>query len=575
MSVATSTTLVELFADRVAQSADQVAIHAPNRGEYRSRTWREIAHDAAIWANALHAAGVAPGDRVIQIAENRYEWILADLAIHLTGAAHVAVHAMLSGPQMAFQILDTGARVVLLSGPAVAKELNRAQVDWPKDVRFFAYEQVDTLIGGRRITLWSDHVSANAKSIGNADAEFQSLATAAVERTKATDLATILYSSGTTGEPKGVMLSHGNLASNAIATDKLFLPGEADVKLCWLPLSHIFARTCDLYCWTVCGTELVLAESRDTVLANCQQFQPTLLNGVPYFFDKVHRYVASEGGSDDEQAECLKAAFGGRLQMACSGGAPLADATAAYFWKHGIPLVQGYGLTESSPVISVSTPRAFKAGSVGQALDGIEIKIAADGEVLTRGPHVMLGYWKQPQATADAIDSVGWLRTGDLGRLDEDGFLWITGRKKELIVTAAGKNVAPAYLERLLCEDPLVLQALVVGDRRNYLSALIVPNFEMLKRDLAGRGISAACDQVLIHEPAVKEIYRRLIDERLAAVSHCEQIGKFCLLSRGFTIEHDELTPTLKLRRSVIQHHFASEIEAMYVETAGGDYNKK
>jgi long-chain acyl-CoA synthetase len=248
----------------------------------------------------------------------------------------------------------------------------------------------------------------------------------------------------------------------------------------------------------------------------------------------------------------------------------LSDATAEYYHRHGVPLLQGYGLTESSPVISVSTPRAHKVGSVGRPLDGVEVKIAADGEILTRGPLVMLGYWKQPQATADTIDSEGWLHTGDMGRLDEDGYLWITGRKKELIVTAAGKNIAPSYLERLMCEDPLILQALVVGDRRNYLAALIVPNAEVLQSQIEARAIGVTSREAALTDPDVLALYREKIDARLAGVSHCEQIGQFTLLGRGFTVEHDELTPTLKLRRGIIQQHFAAEIEAMYADPRVG-----
>jgi long-chain acyl-CoA synthetase len=579
MPVATSRTLVELFARRVAESGDQVALHSPAGGRYVARTWNEIASDVCRSAGALKQLGVSRLSPVIQISENRYEWIVTDLAVHLAGGVHVAVHATLSGSQMAFQILDTDARIVLLSTSSAAGQLDQANVHWPNDVRFFSYEPVEQRIGGIGVESCTWVSSARREPPGGTTADsahpttttaFESLAREAVARAQPDDLATILYSSGTTGEPKGVMLSHWNLASNAIATDGLFLPGESDVKLCWLPLSHIFARTADLYCWIVRGSELVLAESRDTILANCQQFRPTIINGVPYFFDKVHRHVASQGGSDDEQAKCLQTAFGERLQFACSGGAPLADATAEYYHRHGVPLLQGYGLTESSPVISVSTPRAHKIGSVGRALQDVEVKIAADGEVLTRGPLVMLGYWKQPQATADTIDGDGWLHTGDMGRLDEDGFLWITGRKKELIVTAAGKNIAPAYLERLMCEDPLILQALVVGDRKNYLAALIVPNPDVLRNEIAARGISVTSQEDALVNPRVLALYRERIDARLASVSHCEQIGQFMLLARGFTIEHDELTPTLKLRRSVIQQHFAAEIEAMYADSRVG-----
>ncbi len=572
MSKTPSLTLVELFTRRISESADRVALHFPIKGGFAARTWREIAADVGRWRRTLLSVGIQPGDRVIQIAENRYVWIVADLAIHQCGGVHVAVHATLSGPQMAFQILDTDSRIVLLSGPAVAEELNKAEVDWRRDVRFFAYEAVQLEIGGHCVASWPDALQAAAdgspRASSAAGLPHPTDSTAAATPAQPDDLATILYSSGTTGEPKGVMLSHGNLASNALATDRLFLPGESDVKLCWLPLSHIFARTCDLYCWIVRGTELALAESRDTILANCQQFRPTMINGVPYFFDKVHRYVAAQGGSDQQQTERLQAAFGGRLQMACSGGAPLPDATADYYHRHGVPLVQGYGLTETSPVISVSTPRACRTGSVGQALDGVEVKIAADGEILTRGPHVMLGYWKQPQATAETINAERWLRTGDMGSLDADGFLRITGRKKELIVTAGGKNIAPAYLERLLAEDPLILQALIIGDRRNYLSALVVPNIEALNSELANRGLAQAPLAETLADPRVLELFRERIDARLSVVAHCEQIGRFTLLSRGFTVEHDELTPTLKLRRSVIQQHFAREIEALYADEA-------
>jgi len=557
--VNTARTLVELFARRVAESGDSVALYAPDNGRYVTRTWREIAADVARWASALTTIGVQPGDRVIQIAENRYEWIVADLAVHFAGGVHVAVHCSLAGPQIAFQILDTEARVVLLSGAAIAEQLAQAGVQWPAGVQLFSYEPCDVAVGKQAIKLWETAIARPTDPTS-----FEALAAAAISRIIPDTLATILYSSGTTGEPKGVMLTHGNLTSNTLATDEAFLTTESDVKLCWLPLSHIFARTCDLYCWIASGAQLVLAESRETILANCEQFRPTLLNGVPYFFDKVYRHAASlrdnETGTDG-----LQRLFGGRLRLACSGGAPLPDQTAEYYSRHGVPLMQGYGLTESSPVITVSTPEAHRIGSVGRAINGVEVKIAADGEILTRGPHVMAGYWKQPKATAETIRD-GWLHTGDMGRIDDDGFLWITGRKKELIVTAAGKNIAPAYLERLLTEDPLILQALIVGDRRNYLSALIVPNSDALKTETEARGIAISSRSQALSHPEVLQLYRERIDQRLSGVSHCEQIGRFTLLDRGFSVEHDELTPTLKLRRSVIQQHFAREIESMYAD---------
>jgi long-chain acyl-CoA synthetase len=555
MSNSAAQTIVDLFDRRVAQSADAVAIHAPSPQGYVARTWREIGDDVARLAAALRQAGVTRGDPVIQIAENSYRWIITDLAVHLLGAVHVAVHASLSGPQMAFQILDTESRIVILGDERIAGLFAAAEVDWPREIQFLSYEPTTITIGGHAVRPLAELLASASTSRASSNS--------ARSRTQPDDLATILYTSGTTGESKGVMLSHANLVSNAVATDEAFEHHQSDRKLCWLPLSHIFARTCDLYMWIVTGSQLVLAESRDTILANCAQFRPTLLNGVPYFFEKVCRYCASQGGTESEQTERLIALFGGALRLACSGGAPLGDATAEYYNRHGIKLVQGYGLTESSPVITVSTPSASRIGSVGRAIRDVKVRIADDGEILTKGPHVMLGYWKRPEATAETIRD-GWLCTGDVGSIDDDGFLWITGRKKELIVTASGKNIAPAYLERLLCEDPLILQALVVGDRHNYLSALIVPNPDTLKSEILARGIAVTSrDEALAH-PDVLRLFRERINERLAAVSHCEQVGEFTLLSRGFSIEHEEMTPTLKLRRGVIQEHFAREIAGMY-----------
>jgi long-chain acyl-CoA synthetase len=548
-------TIVELFDRRVAQSADAAAIHSPSPQGYAARTWREIDKDVARLAAALKQAGVARGSPVIQIADNSYRWIVTDLAVHRVGGVHVAVHASLSGPQMAFQIVDTESRIVILGDERIAALLAAVEVEWPTEIQFFSYEPTTVTIGRRAIRPLAELFK------GVSDAAVSSRSASITARPD--DLATILYTSGTTGDSKGVMLSQANLVSNAIATDEAFEHHASDRKLCWLPLSHIFARTCDLYMWIVTGSRLILAESRDTILTNCGQFRPTLINGVPYFFDKVHRHCASQGGSDAEQAKRLVALFGGELRLACSGGAPLGDATAEYYNEHGIQLVQGYGLTESSPVITVSTPTASRIGSAGRAIRNVKVKIAADGEILTKGPHVMLGYWRRPDATADTIRD-GWLLTGDVGHIDEDGFLWITGRKKELIVTASGKNIAPAYLERLLCEDPLILQALVVGDRQNYLAALVVPNPDALKSEILARGIAVTSREEALRHPEVQQLYRERISARLADVSHCEQIGQFTLLSRGFSVEHDEMTPTLKLRRGVIQEHFAREIAGMY-----------
>jgi long-chain acyl-CoA synthetase len=290
---------------------------------------------------------------------------------------------------------------------------------------------------------------------------------------------------------------------------------------------------------------------------------PTLLNGVPYFFDKVRRHFESQ--PDRESPGRLSELFGGRLRLCSSGGAALPVATAEYYWQHGVRLVQGYGLTESSPVITAAHPDLDRMGSVGRPIPGVEVRIAADGEILTRGPHVMLGYWNRPTDAGEPIRD-GWLHTGDLGRLDDASYLWITGRKKDLIVTAAGKNIAPVAIESLLADEPLISQVVVLGEGRNYLAALIVPNPEALRAEIIERRIPVfSAAQALAH-PDVLALYRQRIDQRLASLSENEQIGRFTLLDRGLTVEQAELTPTLKLRRATIQEHFAEVIERMYAE---------
>jgi long-chain acyl-CoA synthetase len=357
-----------------------------------------------------------------------------------------------------------------------------------------------------------------------------------------------------------VILSQRNLATNALGTLAAFGSQPDDLRLAWLPMSHVFARTCDVYTWVAGGGRLALAEGPDSVSPFCRELHPTLINGVPYFFEKVQRYLVDKGLADLPGA--LAAAFGGRLRAACSGGAPLADHVAQFYNDRGVFLGQGYGLTESSPVISACAPGAMKIGTSGRPIPGVEVKIAPDGEILTRGPHVMLGYWNKPAATAESLRD-GWLHTGDLGTLDEEGYLKITGRKKELIVTAAGKKAVPSHLESLLKADPLIEQAVVLGDGRSYLSALIVPSREALAAELRRLGRQIDLTEAL-RDPDVIALYEQHIKERLTCVSYYEQVVKFSLLDRPLSIEHGELTLTLKLRREAIFHNFADAIEAMY-----------
>ncbi len=560
-------TLVSLFSRRVAESGDAPALwvkaatadHAGQRA-YSALTWNELGEMVRRAAAALHGFGIRPGDRVAQVSENRLEWIVLDLAVHLVRGVHVAIHSELSGPQIAWQLCDVDGRLALVSDAQQLAKLAAVRDQLPADLAVYSFDPLasDSSVAAEQHLLvgtWSDLLARADENLG------WLIEDTAQRAVGADDLATILYSSGTTGEPKGVMLTHGNLTSNAAGMVLAFEREAYDLRLSWLPLSHIFARTCDLYAWLVRGSEMALAESRETVLADCAQARPTYLNGVPYFFDKLARHLQTSGQADVPGR--LLELLGGRVRICCSGGASLADSTAEFYRQRGVLLVQGYGLTESSPVISVSTPQVNRLGTVGQPLAGIAVRIAPDGEVLTRGPHVMPGYWRQPDATAAAICD-GWLSTGDLGEIDADGFLKITGRKKELIVTSAGKNVAPTMIESRLSEEPLIAQAMIVGEGRSHLTALIVPNLDALRAEIIAQRISVISPADALRHPQVLALYAAHIQSRLSDLSHSEQIGRFTLLDRPFSLEQDELTPTLKLRRSVIAEHFATEIEQMY-----------
>jgi long-chain acyl-CoA synthetase len=547
-------TIVSMFCRRVAQDGDKPGLLVKRGEKFEGITWAELAADARRFAAALARLGVKPGDRVIQVSENRYEWIVLDLAIHLARGIHVAVHSTLTGPQIAYQINDSGAKLVVVSGTEQAHKLAGAAKELADDIQYLSFDPCKEKIGSHSIQRLEDLAKAST------DEEGRAIEKRALADTQPTDLATILYTSGTTGEPKGVMLSHRNLTFNCHAVLKAFTSEPNEVRLSWLPLSHIFARTSDYYLWIASGGELALATSRETIIPDCQAVKPHYLNGVPYFFDKVHRTLQEKGVADAPGA--LKGLFGGRIKMCCGGGAALPDHVAEYFNRSGVTLVQGYGMTESSPVISTGTLTEHRIGTVGKPIPGVEVKIAEDGEILTRGPHVMVGYWQLPDATAETIRD-GWLHTGDLGSL-EDGYLKITGRKKELIVTAGGKNIAPTYLEGLLSEDPLIAQVVIIGDARNYLTALIVPEPDALKAEILRQRILVFTPAQALAHPKVNAIYEERIKKRLAEVSHAEQVQKFTLMGRGFTIESGEMTPTLKIRRNVVTKNCAREIEAMY-----------
>jgi len=373
------------------------------------------------------------------------------------------------------------------------------------------------------------------------------------------DLASLIYTSGTTGNPKGVMLTHGNLLSNAEAMAQLITIDPDEILLSWLPLSHIFARTCDHYFSMYCGILVVLSESIEALPIDLQEVQPHRLHGVPRFWEKM--LAAAQASPAPEKM--LRAMFGRRIKWLMSGGAPLPPAIGQAYRAAGLPLLQGYGLTETSPVLTCNLPDKYRIESAGLAIPGVELKIAPDCEILARGECIMKGYWKQPDATKACIDADGWFHTGDMGRLDGEGFLYITGRKKELIVLSNGKKVAPTEVEALLQQEPAIEQAVVHGDTKSFLTALIVPNWARVRKALPE---VQGSDEDLVKDKRILQFFQQRIDALLANLSPWEQVKRFILRPKPFTPETGELTVSLKLKREVIFKNHAADWERLYTE---------
>ncbi len=523
-------TIPELFAATAASRPDQHALGLIYDGVLIWVTWREIQGFVAAYQRAFSELGVGAGARVAQVSPNAWEWVLTDLALMGLGAIHVPIHASLAASQAAGLIEHSGASLAVVADVQLA---DRLRPDLPAGVPILVHRDLP-----------QDPSNDAPASLPGAD-----------------DVATILYTSGTTGPPLGVMLTHRNLATNAVATTEAAAPGADEIRLCLLPLSHIYARTCDLYCWLVHGGRLVLAESRETIFRDCQIAAPTAINAVPYFYQKVVDRLREAGGAMDEDR--LRGALGGAVRRCYCGGAALPPEVDRFFAERGLPILCGYGLTEAAPVITATTPGDYRSGTVGTPLAGVEVRLADDGEVLARGPNIMRGYWQDESATARAVRD-GWLFTGDLGQWDPAGHLRIVGRKKEMIVLATGKKVAPTRVEERLAGSPWIEQACVVGDGRKCLAALIVPHGEALRREIKRRRLWVWSRRRAVSHPQVVALYREEIDRCLRDLAEFEQVGAFLLLDRAFSQEHGEVTPKLSLCRTVIEMRFADEIESLY-----------
>jgi long-chain acyl-CoA synthetase len=546
----------------------------------------------------LMELGVAPGDKVAILSENRPEWLIADFACLAARNPNVPIYPTLPANQIEYVLRDAAAVAIFVSTPAQVEKLLAIRERLPTLRHIVAFEPAAAHAG----VLQLGDVMARGRAARNRYPDWRAMALAATPN----DLATLIYTSGTTGDPKGVMLTHGNIASNVTTALTLFDFNDRDECLSFLPLSHIFERMFGHYAMFRCGAIINYAESFQTVPADMQARRPTIMASVPRLYEKIYDRVldnvrGSSGlrrrlfawarrigeacvdrtlagkpvpaGMSVQRAVAdrlvfakLRARTGGRIRLFISGGAPLSPAIARFFHAAGLPIVEGYGLTETSPVIAVNTPRHLKIGTVGQAMPGVELRIADDGEILTRGPHIMRGYFNRPEATAEAIDAEGWFHTGDIGTIDADGYLRITDRKKDLIVTAGGKNIAPQPIENLAKSSKFVTNAVMLGDRRPFPVMLLVPEQETLRAWAARHVNGDSGMERLVTLPEVKNKLEREVRKALRDLAQFEMPKKFLLLPRDFSVDAGELTPTLKVRRRIVEERYRAAIESLYNE---------
>ena len=593
-------TVNELFLRVAGSNRPDAMLFQDDAGAWQGISSMEVYRRVRALGKALQAWGVDRGDRVALLSENRWEWQIADFAVLAIGAVDVPIYPTLTSEQIGELLRDSAAKVAVVSSramydkvePFVGKGglehvvmMDVAQV--PPDAVIFSMltQSLDAIVHER-------------------DPEFDAEVLAA----KPEDLATLIYTSGTTGEPKGVMLTHGNIASNVSYTTREFGFGRGDSSVSYLPLSHITARALD-YAMFFNGAQVAYCNQFDKLIQALKEVRPTVFVGVPRVYEKIRHGVEQKSAASKLKQGILawsvrqgtqhrdkihnrkqpgaltwkianklvyskiREAFGGRVTSFISGGAPLGVQTGDWFASVGISVLEGYGLTETSPVIAINTPGVHRMGTVGKPLPNAECKLAADDELLVRGPGIFKGYWHKPEATREVIDGEGWFATGDIAKIDGDGFLSITDRKKELLKTSGGKLIAPLPIEGKLKTNRLVSEAALVGDKHKFISVLISPNFAALEDWARQQGIGAGTRRELVADGRVIALYGEIVAGVNSTLANFETMKRFLVVADEWLLETGELTPSLKLKRRVITEKYAKTIAGLYADeaTAHGD----
>jgi len=599
------TTLCQLFLGAIEKHQKPDAFLVKAEGSYRGTSSQDALRQAAGLAAAFGRCGVARGDRVAILGENRFEWALSDYAALGLGAVVVPIYPTLLEPDIEFILRDAEAKGIVVSTAAQLQKVLAIRAHLPALKFILTMERAESSLAGAQH--WTHVVRDELSRAADCVAPFCAQALEA----KPGDTATLLYTSGTVGEPRGVLLTHANIVSNVRACAPLFALGPGDVAFSFLPLSHVFERMLDYFCfWR--GVSIAYAESMEAMPRNLLEVRPTLMAVVPRVLERIRDRVMEAvretppskqrlfGWALDVGRRCLpfqlegrkppislqlrravasvlvyskvRERMGGRIRFMISGAAPLARDMAEFFHAVGLPVYEGYGLTETSPVIAVNYPGHVKLGTVGPVLAGVEVKLGEeitteeDGggrEILVRGPNVTPGYYHDEAANREAFEA-GWFRTGDLGELDGEGYLRITGRKKNLFKTSGGKYVSPDKVENLFQSHPYVAQIVVVGEARRFVSALIVPHFPRLEEHARAHGIAVPNRTELVAHPAIIALMQAQVDETGRWLASHERIRRVALLAREFSIEAGELTPTQKIKRRVVNERYSEAIEKMY-----------